>query len=60
VIGFGFRTSSLGAVLANGAGAHALDFEDAYDGAPIHPNAACVPVALALAGGDWTLRARRS
>jgi 2-methylcitrate dehydratase PrpD len=49
VIGFGFRTSSLAAVLANGAGAHALDFEDAYDGAPIHPNAACVPVALALA-----------
>jgi len=49
VIGFGFRTSSLAAVLANGAGAHALDFEDAYDGAPIHPNAASVPVALALA-----------
>lgn len=49
VIGFGFRTSSLAAVLANGAGAHALDFEDAYDGAPVHPNAACVPVALALA-----------
>jgi 2-methylcitrate dehydratase PrpD len=49
VIGFGFRSSSLAAVLANGAGAHALDFEDAYDGAPIHPNAASVPVALALA-----------
>ncbi len=49
VIGFGFRTSSLAAVLANGAGAHALDFEDAYDGAPIHPNAACVPAVLALA-----------
>ncbi len=49
VIGFGFRTSSLAAVLANGAGAHALDFEDAYDGAPIHPNAASVPVAMALA-----------
>lgn len=49
VIGFGFRTSSLAAALANGAGAHTLDFEDAYDGAPIHPNAACVPVALALA-----------
>jgi 2-methylcitrate dehydratase PrpD len=49
VIGFGFRTSSLAAVLANGAGAHALDFEDAYDGAPIHPSAASVPVALALA-----------
>ncbi|CAN5278057.1 MmgE/PrpD family protein [soil metagenome] len=48
VIGFGFHTSMLGAVIANGAGAHALDYEDAYDGAPIHPNAACVPVALAV------------
>ncbi|MET0337064.1 MAG: MmgE/PrpD family protein, partial [Caulobacter sp.] len=48
VAGFGFKSSILGAVLVNGAAAHALDFEDAYDGAPIHPNAACVPVALAL------------
>lgn len=48
VAGFGFKSSILGAALVNGAAAHALDFEDAYDGAPIHPNAACVPVALAL------------
>lgn len=48
VLGFGFHTSMLGAVIANGAGAHALDYEDAFDGAPIHPNAACVPVALAV------------
>jgi 2-methylcitrate dehydratase PrpD len=48
VIGFGFHTSMLGAVIANGAGAHALDYEDAYDGAPVHPNAACAPVALAV------------
>jgi len=48
VLGFGFHTSMLGAVIANGAGAHALDYEDAYDGAPVHPNAACVPVALAV------------
>jgi 2-methylcitrate dehydratase PrpD len=37
------------AALANGALAHALDFEDAYDGAPVHPNAAVVPAALAMA-----------
>ena len=39
----------LAAVLANGALAHALDFEDAYDVAPSHPNAAVVPVAIGLA-----------
>ena len=43
------RASPLMAALANGALAHALDYEDAYDGAPVHPNAASVPVALALA-----------
>jgi 2-methylcitrate dehydratase PrpD len=37
------------AALANGAMAHALDYEDAFDGAPLHPNAALVPAALALA-----------
>jgi 2-methylcitrate dehydratase PrpD len=37
------------AAFANGALAHALDYEDAFDGTPAHPNAATVPVALALA-----------
>lgn len=49
VLGYGFSAPLRAAVLANGALAHALDFEDAYDGAPSHPNAAVVPVALALA-----------
>lgn len=39
----------LSAALANGALAHALDYEDVLDGAPIHPNAAAVPAALAAA-----------
>lgn len=38
-----------GAAFANGALAHALDFEDAHDTAAIHPNAAAIPAALALA-----------
>jgi 2-methylcitrate dehydratase PrpD len=37
------------AALANGALAHALDFEDAFDPAPLHPNASLLPAALALA-----------
>lgn len=49
VLGFGFTAPPLAAALANGALAHALDFEDVYDGAPIHPNAALVPAALAVA-----------
>jgi 2-methylcitrate dehydratase PrpD len=49
ILGFGERTSPQAAVLANGALAHALDFEDAHDGALVHPNAAVVPVLLALA-----------
>lgn len=49
VLGAGFKAPLAAAVLANGALAHALDFEDALDGAPVHPNAASTPVALALA-----------
>jgi 2-methylcitrate dehydratase PrpD len=55
VLGFQLRTSPLMAAFANGALAHALDFEDTYDDAPAHPNAACVPVALALAERDPSL-----
>ncbi|MGD8324424.1 MAG: MmgE/PrpD family protein [Gammaproteobacteria bacterium] len=37
------------AAFGNGAMAHALDFEDAFDRAPCHPNAAAVPAAIAIA-----------
>jgi len=37
------------AAFANGSMAHALDFEDVHDRAPVHPNAASVPAALAVA-----------
>lgn len=49
ILGFNARVSAPMAALGNGAMAHALDFEDAYDGAPLHPNAALVPASLALA-----------
>lgn len=49
LIGRGIRAPLLSAALANGALAHAIDFEDAYDGAPVHPNAAQIPAAFALA-----------
>jgi 2-methylcitrate dehydratase PrpD len=43
------RLPAAAAAFANGALAHALDFEDAVDGLPVHPNAQVVPAALALA-----------
>jgi len=49
VLGCDLRVSAGDAALANGAMAHALDFEDAFDPAPVHPDASLLPVALALA-----------
>lgn len=49
VLGTGFAVSPAMAALANGAMAHALDYEDAFDLAPGHPNASLVPALLALA-----------
>jgi 2-methylcitrate dehydratase PrpD len=49
LIGRGRRAPLLAAVLANGALAHAIDFEDGHDGAPVHPNAVQTPAVLGLA-----------
>ena len=49
ILGFGDRVPAHMAAFANGAMAHALDFEDAHDLALVHPNAATVPAALAMA-----------
>jgi len=49
LIGRGRRAPLLLAVLANGALAHAIDFEDGHDGAPVHPNAVQTPAVLGLA-----------
>lgn len=48
VIGHGFRTSASMAAFANGAMAHAMDFEDTHDHAIAHPHAAAVAAALAI------------
>jgi 2-methylcitrate dehydratase PrpD len=49
VLGFDFRTSPVMAAFANGALAHAIDFEDTHDATLVHPHAAVVPAALAIA-----------
>jgi 2-methylcitrate dehydratase PrpD len=49
LLGGAARVPATAAAFANGALAHALDFEDAFDRAPCHPNAALVPALLALA-----------
>jgi 2-methylcitrate dehydratase PrpD len=49
VIGHGFRCSPELAAFANGAMAHALDYEDTHDATLVHPHAAVLPAALAVA-----------
>jgi len=49
VLGHDVRTSPIMAAFANGAMAHALDFEDTHDATLVHPHAAVVPAALAIA-----------
>lgn len=46
------------AAFGNGAMAHALDFEDAFDRAPCHPNASAVPAAIAIAQGCGPVHGR--
>ena len=49
ILGHRERVPAALAAFANGAMAHALDYEDAFDRAPVHPNAASIPALLALA-----------
>jgi 2-methylcitrate dehydratase PrpD len=48
LLGRAERVSAPAAALANGALAHALDFEDAFDRTPLHPNASLLPATLAI------------
>ena len=48
ILGFAGRVALPMAALANGAMAHALDFEDAFDPVPAHPNASLLPAAFAV------------
>jgi 2-methylcitrate dehydratase PrpD len=49
VLGAGFTAPATFAALANGAMAHALDYEDVHEASSTHPNAATVAAAWALA-----------
>jgi 2-methylcitrate dehydratase PrpD len=49
IIGFDAKVPSYMAAFANGSMAHALDFEDAHEGALVHSNSATIPAALAVA-----------
>lgn len=59
VAGTTARASLPMAALANGALAHALDYEDAFDKAPGHPNASLVPALIALAQAEAPVDGRR-
>lgn len=49
ILGTSYRVPAAAAAFANGALAHALDFEDTFELSPGHPNASLVPALLALA-----------
>ncbi len=59
ILGTGRTASAPLAALANGALAHALDYEDAFDLAPGHPNASLVPALIALAQAEGGVDGRR-
>lgn len=48
LLGSDVRVPAAAAAFANGALAHALDFEDSHDGALLHPNAPTIPGVLAV------------
>ena len=52
IIATGEKRSAASAALANGALAHALDFEDTFEAGMIHPNASLIPAVLALAQSE--------
>jgi 2-methylcitrate dehydratase PrpD len=55
IIGYNRKAPAVMAAFANGAMAHALDFEDAHDRALVHPNAPTIPAALAAAEAIGTI-----
>ena len=59
ILGTGVSANPAMAALANGAMAHALDYEDAFDLAPGHPNASLVPALLALSQRQGGIDGRR-
>lgn len=57
IIGQSARATARDAALANGILIHGLDFDDTHQQAIVHPTAACLPAALAVAeAGDLSGR----
>ena len=48
IIGTGKRSNAVVAAFANGAMAHAIDYDDVHDDAFIHPSSSVVPTALTV------------
>ena len=59
ILGTGQHAAAPAAALANGAMAHALDYEDAFDRVPGHPNASLVPALIALAQAHGRVDGKR-
>ena len=59
ILGTPHRVAAPSAALANGAMAHALDYQDAFDRVPGHPNASLVPALIALAQADAPVDGKR-
>ena len=59
ILGTRHRVAAPSAALAGGAMAHALDYEDAFDRVPGHPNASLVPALIALAQSQGAVDGRR-
>ena len=49
VIGFAQTRSAAGAAFVNGTAAHGEDFDDTFEGGPVHAGAVVVPAVLAVA-----------
>jgi 2-methylcitrate dehydratase PrpD len=58
VWGRGQRTSLTNAVLVNSTAGHAFEMDDIHKESIVHPNSLAVPVAMALAEADPSIRGR--
>jgi 2-methylcitrate dehydratase PrpD len=59
LIGFGGKTVSWMAALANGSMTHQLDYDDVYDARLCHPGAATIPAACAIAEKQGNINGKK-
>jgi 2-methylcitrate dehydratase PrpD len=58
ILGRSARAAATSAALVNGTAAHGEDFDDTFEGGPVHSGAVVVPAVLAAAEGDRLPAAR--